>query len=86
MAFSRTEFNDFIADQRIDTKKSEEKDKLINTMKTVEKDLFLGQEDIQPLKWHQVGRLYRMAKAFLVVMEILWPFMKIIIKLFFKKK
>jgi hypothetical protein len=55
-------------------------------MKTVEKDLFLGTEDIQPLKWHQVGRLYRMAKAFIVVMEILWPFMKIIIKLFFKKK
>lgn len=86
MAFTRSEFNDFVADQSVDTKKSEEKDKLITTMTKVEKDLFLGSEDIQPVKWHQVGRLFRLAKGFIEMMVILWPYIKMIIKLFPKKK
>ena len=71
MALTRTEFNDFVADQSAKTKSSEEQKLFIDSMTKAEKDLFLGKSDIQPLKWHQVGRLFRLAKLFIDMMIVL---------------
>jgi len=69
-----------------DTVRNTEPDNLAQSqaaaiLEAIENDLFQGKEDVQPLKWHQLGRIYRLAKAFIQFLIIAWPYIKYIIKL-----
>lgn len=86
MGLTRTEFADFIVDQKVEKTQNDESQRLITSLDSVKNDLFQGKDDIQPIKWHQPLRLYRLAKAFIEVIVVLWPYLKIIISLFRKKK
>ena len=59
---------------------NEKQGKIVQLFEGIEKDLFNGQQEIQPIKWHQVGRIYRLAKGFISFLVILWPYIKMIIK------
>ncbi len=56
-------------------------DKIIKVFGQLENDLFLGQQDVQPIKWHQFTRIFRLANGFIEVIVIIWPYIKMIIKL-----
>ena len=43
--------------------------------------LFEGKEEIQPVKWHQIQRIYKLAVTCIEIVRIIWPYLKIIIKL-----
>lgn len=52
----------------------------IAMLKNIENDLFLGKEEIQPIKFHQIGRIYRLAKSLIEIIVFIWPFIKVIVK------
>lgn len=56
-------------------------DKIIKVFDQLENDLFLGQPEVQPIKWHQFTRIFRLAKGFIEVVVIIFPYIKMIIKL-----
>lgn len=56
-------------------------DKIIKLFGQIENDLFLGKDEIQPIKWYEFKRIYKLAKGFIEVIIIIWPYIKMIIKL-----
>jgi hypothetical protein len=60
---------------------NKQQDKIVRLFDQIESDLFMGKEEVQPVKWHQVGRIYRLAKSFIEFIVIVWPYIKMIIKL-----
>lgn len=86
MGLTSTEFTTFIFNESFNPNQNEESLQLITSLDSVRNDLFQGKDEIQPIKWHQPMRLYRLAKAFIEIIVVLWPYIKIIISLFRKKK
>lgn len=56
-------------------------DRLLNTLAKAESLLFDGKEEIQPVKWHQVKRIYNLAVTCIQIVRIIWPYLKMIISL-----
>jgi len=56
-------------------------DELLSTLFKAEVLLFEGKEDIQPIKWHQLTRIYKLAVTCIEIVRILWPYIKLIISI-----
>lgn len=56
-------------------------DKIIKVFDQLQEDLFLGKDEIQQIKWHQFTRIFRLAKGFIEVIIIIFPYIKLIIKM-----
>jgi hypothetical protein len=72
------EYRDVLLHTEVENKNQ---DKIIKVFDQLENDLFLGKEEVQPIKWHQISRIFRLAKGFIEVVLIIWPYIKMIIKL-----
>lgn len=57
----------------------------VRLIETIESELFLGQTEIQPIKFHQLIRIYKLAKTFIDVIVIIWPIIRELLKLFGRK-
>jgi len=55
--------------------------KLIQTLDKAQVLLFDGKEEIQPVKWHQLTRIYKLAVTCIDIVRILWPYLRFIISL-----
>jgi hypothetical protein len=55
--------------------------KLIKSLRESEDLLFQGRDQIQPIKLYQVQRIYRLAKAFIEVIKVIYPYLRTIISL-----
>lgn len=75
---SANEFRDVLVQSEPD---NANQDKIIKVFNQIENDLFLGKDEVQPIKWHQLTRIFRLAKGFIEVIVIIWPYIKMIIKL-----
>lgn len=62
-------------------KQSNDADTLLLTLDKAGQLLFEGKEEIQPVRWHQVQRIYKLAVTCIDIVRILWPYIKIIIKI-----
>lgn len=62
-------------------KQSNDADTLLLTLDNAGQLLFEGKEEIQPVRWHQVQRIYKLAVTCIDILRILWPYIKIIIKI-----
>jgi hypothetical protein len=56
-------------------------DKLLSTLDKAEDLLFDGKDEVQPVKWHQVKRIYQLAGMAIKIVKIIWPYLRIIISL-----
>lgn len=75
---SANEFRDVLVQSEPD---NANQDKIIKVFNQIENDLFLGKDEIQPIKWYEFARIYKLAKGFIEVIVIIWPYIKMIIKL-----
>lgn len=78
MALTSSEYREVLIQTEIENKNQ---DKIIKVFDQLQNDLFLGNEEIQPIKWHQFTRIFRLAKGFIDVVIIIWPYIKLIIKM-----
>jgi hypothetical protein len=54
-------------------------DNLIKKLKYVEFLIFEEKDTIKPIKLYQIQRIYKLAKAFIEIITIIYPYIKIII-------
>lgn len=54
---------------------------LIEKLDKAEVLLFDGQQEIQPVKWHQIIRIYKLAVTCIEILRIIWPYIKLIISI-----
>jgi hypothetical protein len=78
-----SEYRQTIFDLSVDRlgKQSNDADKLLLTLDKAGQLLFEGKEEIQPVKWHQIQRIYKLAVTCIEIVRILWPYLRIIIKI-----
>ncbi len=60
--------------------RSENAEELLNIISDIEYEIFQGKKEPQPLKWHQVKRIYKLAQACIKLVIILIPYIRVIIK------
>lgn len=53
---------------------------LIEILEKVQDLIFMGMDEPQPLKWHQIKRIYALAQYCIRLIIILLPYIKMIIK------
>ena len=78
MALTSSEYREVLIQTEIENKNQ---DKIIKVFDQLENDLFLGQSEVQPIKWHQFTRIFRLAKGFVEIIVIIFPYIKLIIKM-----
>lgn len=78
MGLTSQEYRDVIVQYET---KNNSQDKIIKVFDQLQDDLFLGKDEIQPIKWHQFTRIFRLAKGFIDVIIIIFPYLKLILKL-----
>lgn len=55
--------------------------KLLTLLDNSQDLLFQGKDDIQPIKIYQVSRIYKLAKICLLIITLIWPYLRTIIPL-----
>ncbi len=63
---------------------SQRVEKAVLLIEEIEKELFLGQTELQPIKFHQLIRIYKLAKTFIEILVLIWPIIRELLKLFKK--
>ena len=61
-------------------KNAAQAEELIDILDKVEDLIFMGLDEPQPLKWHQIKRIYALAQYCIRLIIILLPYIKMIIK------
>jgi len=68
----------------LDTDTTKKVEEIVLLIEKVEDELFLGKTEIQPIKIHQLVRIYRLAKTFIEILIAAWPVIRQLLKLFKK--
>ncbi len=67
-------------EQALSDQTSENGHQLVELFAQIEDLIFMGKKDPQPLKWHQVKRMYKLAESCVKIVLLLIPYLRVIIK------
>jgi alanine dehydrogenase len=61
-------------------KYSEKGAEIIDLFEQLEELIFMGSQEPQPLKWHQLKRIYKLAEYCIKIVLLLVPYVRVLIK------